>query len=175
MKALVVVDMQKDFCYKSGALYVEGAERIFDGTAAVIEKARERNMPVIFTQDWHREDDAEFRVWQKHCIMNTEGAEIVDELNPKKSDYYVKKRRYSAFFATDLDLLLRELGVRKIYVCGVVTNICVLHTVADAVLRGYEVAVIEDCTAALSEYDHEYGIKHMKNVLMADIISHKDF
>ena len=174
MDALIVVDMQKDFCYKNGSLYIEGVEKIFKPTKEVIEAARSR-MPVIFTQDWHREDDVEFKIWPKHCIMNTWGAEIIDELSAKKNDYYIKKRRYSAFFGTDLDLLLRELEVKKIYACGVVTNICVLHTVGDAVLRGYKVAVIKDCTAALSEYDHEYGLKHMENVFKAEIINSDEF
>ena len=175
MEALIVVDMQKDFCYKNGALYVQGVEKIFDSTAEVVGKAREKKIPVIFTQDWHRSDDVEFKIWPQHCVMNTKGAEVIDELEPQANDYYVKKRRYSAFFGTDLDLLLRELGVKKLYVCGVATNICVLHTVGDAVLRGYDVSVLKDCTAALSDYEYEYGLRHMENIFRARIIHSKDF
>ncbi len=174
MEALLVVDMQKDFCYKDGALYVPDAESIFDSTARVVKMARER-MPVIFTQDWHREDDVEFKIWPKHCVMGTVGAEIIDELEPRDEDYYIRKRRYSAFFGTDLDLLLRELGVKRLYICGVATNICVLHTAGDAVLRGYEVSVIEDCTKALSNYEQEYGIRHMQNVFNAEVITSGEF
>ncbi len=174
MEALIVVDMQKDFCYKDGALYIDGVEKIFEPTRKVIDAARKK-MPVIFTQDWHRDDDVEFRIWPKHCVMNTRGAEIIDELGAREDDYYVKKRRYSAFFGTDLDLLLRELNVSKVYICGVATNICVLHTAGDARLLGYDVAVIEDCTAALSEYDYEYGIRHMENIFRAEMITSEDF
>ncbi len=170
MDALVVVDMQKDFCYENGALFIgEHVKEIFEPLKKVIDWARSREIPVIFTQDWHREDDAEFKIWPKHCIAGSEGAEIVEELDPKPNDYYVKKRRYSAFFGTDLDLTLRELRVKRIAVGGVVTNICVLHTVADAIMRGYEVVVLKDCTTALSDYDYEYGIKHMERVLRAEI------
>ncbi len=176
MKALVVVDMQKDFCYPNGALFMgEHVKTIFKPLRKVVEHARSKKIPIIFTQDWHREDDAEFKIWPKHCIAGSEGAEIIDELNPQPTDHYVKKRRYSAFFGTDLDLTLRELGVKKLFVAGVVTNICVLHTVGDAVLRGYEVAVLKDCTAALSDYDYEYAMKHMQNVFKAEIISSADF
>ncbi|MDI9610136.1 MAG: isochorismatase family cysteine hydrolase [Archaeoglobaceae archaeon] len=174
MKALIVVDMQKDFCYRNGALYIKEAEKIFDSTRKVVEMAR-REMPVVFTQDWHREDDREFKIWPKHCIMETEGAEIIEELKPTKKDYFIKKRRYSAFFGTDLDLLLRELEVEEIFVCGVATNICVLHTAGDASIRGYKVYVIRDCTKALSDYDQEYALKHMKEVFNAEIITSKDF
>lgn len=175
MEVLVIVDMQKDFCYPQGTLYIKGVEKIFENTKKVVERARDRDIKVFFTQDWHREDDEEFKVWPKHCIMNTWGAEIIDELRPKKEDYYVKKRRYSAFFATDLDLTLRELKVEKIFLCGVATNICVLHTAGDATMKGYKVAIIEDCTKALSDFDQEYAIRHMKNVFNADIINSRDF
>ncbi|MEM0022650.1 MAG: isochorismatase family cysteine hydrolase [Archaeoglobaceae archaeon] len=175
MEALIVVDMQKDFCYRNGALYIENAEGIFEATKRVIDKARKKGMKIIFTQDWHRSDDEEFKIWPKHCIMNTWGAEIVDELKPREEDYIVKKRRYSAFFATDLDLTLRELKVEKIFICGVATNICVLHTAGDAAIRGYKVAIIEDCTKALSDYEQKYAIKHMKSVFNAEILSSKDF
>jgi len=175
MQALVVVDMQKDFCYPDGALFVGNHVRdIFEPLRKVIDSARTK-MPVIFTQDWHRSDDSEFKIWPPHCIMNTKGAEVIDELNPQKEDYYVKKRRYSAFYGTDLDLTLRELGVEKLYITGVVTNICVLHTASDAVLRNYSVAVIKDCTTALNDYDYEYAIKHMRDVLKAEIISSEEF
>lgn len=175
MDALIVVDMQKDFCYPDGSLYIgDHVRTIFDPIKKVIETARKK-MPIVFTQDWHRRDDPEFRIWRPHCIENTRGAEVIDEINPMPDDYYVKKRKYSAFFATDLDLILRELDVRRIYVVGVVTNICVLHTVADAVMRGYEVYVLKDCTAALTDYEYEYGMKHIKDVLKAKIISSEDF
>jgi nicotinamidase-related amidase len=175
MEALVVVDMQKDFCYRNGALYITGVERIFDATAEVVRRAREKGLPVIFTQDWHRKDDVEFRIWPQHCVMNTKGAEVIDELDPSENDYYIKKRRYSAFFGTDLDLLLRELGIKKLFICGVATNICVLHTAGDAVLRGYDVTVIKDCTAALSDYEYEYGLRHMENIFRAKIITSNEF
>jgi len=174
MDVLIVIDMQKDFCYRDGSLYVKGVENIFEPTKSVIDAAR-GSMPIVFTQDWHRHDDSEFKIWPKHCIMNTRGAEIIDELNPKEEDYYIKKRRYSAFFGTDLDLTLRELGIEKLYLTGVLTNICVLHTAGDAALRGYKVSVVKDCTAAITDYDYEYALHHMKNVFNAEVISLNDF
>ncbi|MCX8172672.1 MAG: cysteine hydrolase [Archaeoglobaceae archaeon] len=174
MKALLVVDMQKDFCYKWGALYIPNAEEIFGATKKVVKKARDK-IPVIFTQDWHREDDEEFKIWPKHCVMNSKGAEIIDELEPSPKDYFVKKRRYSAFFATDLDLLLREMKVDEVFICGVATNICVLHTAGDAAIRGYEVYILKDCTKTLGNYEYDYALTHMKNVFNAKIITSQDF
>lgn len=174
MKALLVIDMQKDFCYKNGTLYIPGAESIFEATKKVVKMARGK-IPIIFTQDWHREDDEEFKIWPKHCVMDTEGAEIIDELEATSKDYFIRKRRYSAFFGTDLDLLLRELKTEEIFICGVATNICVLHSAGDASIRGYKVFVIRDCTKALSDYDYEYALRHMKNVFNTRIITSEDF
>jgi nicotinamidase-related amidase len=175
MDALVVVDMQKDFCYKNGALYIgDHVREIFEPIEKVIETAGER-IPVFYTQDWHREDDIEFKIWPPHCVMNTEGAEIIDELKPVGGDYLIKKRRYSAFFGTDLDLTLRELNITRLFITGVATNICVLHTVSDAILLKYDVSVLRDCTATLNEYEYNYGLKHMSEVLNARIITSKDF
>ncbi len=173
--ALIVVDMQKDFCYPDGALYGgDHLKNIFEPLRRVVEEGRKK-MPVIYTQDWHRKDDVEFKIWPAHCVAGSRGAEIIDELEVREEDYVVKKRRYSAFFGTDLDLTLWELEVKRLYLTGVLTNICVLHTAGDAALRGYEVVVIKDCTAALNDYDYEYALKHMENVFQAKIIDSNEF
>lgn len=165
----MIVDMQKDFCYPEGALYAgDGVRKIFSPLRGVIERAR-GNIPVIFTQDWHRKDDREFKIWPAHCLINTEGAEVIDELKPREEDFYIKKRRYSGFYGTDLDLLLRELRVDGLILSGVLTNICVLHTAADAASRGYSVKLLKDCTFALTEYEYEYAIHHMEKVLNVEI------
>jgi|Deesub1362A_J573_1020465.scaffolds.fasta_scaffold00619_14 nicotinamidase-related amidase len=173
--AVIVVDMQKDFCYPDGSLFAgEHVKEIFSPLRDFIARARKQSL-VIFTQDWHRKDDPEFKIWPSHCIMGTEGAEVIDELEARETDYFIRKRRYSAFFSTDLDLVLRENGCRNIVLSGVLTNICVLHTAADAVSRGYEVWLLKDCTKALADYDYEYAINHMENVLNVKITDSSKF
>ncbi|MFP3909491.1 MAG: cysteine hydrolase family protein [Archaeoglobaceae archaeon] len=175
MYALLVIDMQKDFCYPNGALYLgEQVKNVFEPLKKVVEEARGK-MPIIYTMDWHRKDDVEFEVWPPHCVMGTEGAEIIDEVKPGEHDHVVKKRRYSAFYGTDLDLTLREMGVKELFVTGVASNICVLHTAADASLLNYGVSVIKDCSAAAGEYEYDYSLKHMKEVTGAKVISSEDF
>ncbi|RLI80773.1 cysteine hydrolase [Archaeoglobales archaeon] len=173
MDAVIVVDMQKDFCYPDGALYAgDEVKKIFSPLKQFLERARDK-VPIIFTQDWHRKDDKEFKIWPPHCIMNTEGAEVIDELEAREEDYYVRKRRYSAFYGTDLNLILRELKIDGLILAGVLTNICVLHTAADAASRGYDVNLLKDCTIALSEYEYKYAIHHMRNVLNVKITDSK--
>ncbi|MDF2957978.1 MAG: Nicotinamidase-related amidase [Candidatus Alkanophagales archaeon MCA70_species_1] len=168
--AIIIVDMQKDFCYENGALYVgDAAKNAIKSVKSLLQRTSVSQEHWVFTQDWHRDDDPEFKIWPKHCVAGTDGAEIVDELGVPEKSYVVKKRRYSAFFGTDLDLYLRERDIVTLIVTGVVTNICVLHTAADAVMHGYAVVVPEDCVAATSDYEQEYGLRHMKSVLNAKI------
>jgi len=79
-----------------------------------------------------------------HAIKGTEGVEVIDDIKPTSKDFVVERRRYSAFFETGLDLLLRELGVDTVVLTGLHTNICVKHTAADAFCRGYNIIVLKD-------------------------------
>lgn len=92
--ALVVKDMQKDFCYEDGALFMgEGVEEIIPKIRGLIEKAIRKKTHLIFAQDWHSPESEEFVVWGQHCIRDTRGAEIIDELSPfSKEEFVVKKR-----------------------------------------------------------------------------------
>ncbi|HID11347.1 MAG TPA: cysteine hydrolase, partial [Candidatus Latescibacteria bacterium] len=93
------------------------------------------------------------------------GAEVVQELAPQDGDLVIPKVSYSGFFRTDLEDRLRELGVEKLIITGCVTNICVLYTAVDALMRGYEVEVPEDCVAALDEEDGRFALKQIREVL----------
>jgi len=154
---------------------VERAERIIPKLKALLEWAREKGIPVIYACDAHRKGvDAELALWGDHAVEGTWGAQVIDELKPREGDFVVKKRRYSAFFGTDLDLLLRELGVRKLILTGLVTNVCVQHTAADAFFRGYELVVVRDCCEALSAEDHERALDYMRSVYGAKISTSED-
>jgi nicotinamidase-related amidase len=87
-----------------------------------------------------------------------------------EGDYIIPKRKYSGFFATGLDLLLRELGVRKLILTGIVTDICVLHTAADAYMLGYEIVILKDCVAALSKEDQQFALERMERLYNAQIL-----
>jgi len=175
--AVLVVDMQKDFCYEDGALFVgDAVRRIIPNIKALLEDARRKRLPLIFTQDWHLPEDDEFAVWGRHCVEYTRGAELIDELaevevEPEERAFVVRKTKYTAFFETELEVHLREKGIKKLIIVGVATNICVLHTAIDASLRGFEIIIPEDCVAALSNYEQEYSLYHIKNVLKGIVTS----
>ena len=159
--AVLVIDMLNDFV--TGALKCERATRIIPNIKRLVETAREKGIPVIYTNDTHLHAvDKEFQVWKQHAVSGTWGAQVVDELKPAEKDYVIHKRRYSAFFATDLDLLLRELNVDTLILTGLVTNVCVQHTAADAFFRGYKVIVLRDCVEAVNEETHTTALEYMK-------------
>ena len=159
--AVLVVDMLNDFV--SGVLKCESATRIIPNIKKLIENARERKVPVIYTNDTHLHGvDKEFQIWKPHAVSGTWGGEVIDELKPVETDYVIPKRRYSAFFATGLDLLLRELGVDTIVLTGLVTNVCIQHTAADAFFRGYKILVPQDCVEAVTEETHRKALEYMK-------------
>jgi len=153
--ALIVVDMQVDFASPKGKLFVKESRPTIPKIRSLVSKARKMKVPVIFTQDWHRPDDPEFSIWPAHAVEGTRGAQVIPELKPLRSDYFIRKRTYDAFFSTDLDLLLRQKGIANLVITGTVANICVLHTAGSARLRGYEIILPVDAISSLSPFDQE--------------------
>ena len=168
-EALLVIEMLNDFVEVGASLEVPAARKILPYVKRRIKEAREKQIPIIYVCDSHRENDEEFSRWPKHAISGTRGAEVVGELEPEKDDFIVRKRRYSAFLGTDLDLLLRELRVEKVHLVGVLTNICVFLTAIEAVMRNYEVFVYADSVAALSEQDHRFSLSQLEDVFKVKV------
>jgi len=171
MRALVLVDLQYDFC-PGGALAVPGG----DETIAVAQRLMPRFDIVVATQDWHPRDHASFAanhpgtspgqvvdldgqrqvLWPVHCVQDTRGAELHDGLDRRRISEVIRKGTdpridsYSGFFDnghqkdTGLAAWLKERGVRQLYVLGLATDYCVKLTVLDASELGFEVWVVED-------------------------------
>lgn len=151
--AVLVVDMQNDFVHERGSLRVPTAAATVEPIRTLLERARKAGGQVIYTQDWHVPDDPEFRIWPKHCVAGTWGAEIVAELSPQPGEPAVKKTSYDPFFRTELEELLRERGVEELVIVGTVANICVLHAAGSGALRGFRVTVPKNGVSALNEFD----------------------
>ncbi|MEP9373700.1 isochorismatase family cysteine hydrolase [Mesorhizobium sp. KR1-2] len=159
--AVIVVDMVNDFCKPGGAMVLPGYEALVAPQLSVIDAARKAGAPVIWVHDAHRRNMRRDREWVKrtpHCVEGTWGVEIIEDLGARDDEIHIIKRRYSAFFQTDLDMTLKDMLVDQIVVFGVVTNICVRSTVHDAFFNGYEVVVPSDCCAATGPREQESSL-----------------
>jgi len=163
--AILVNDMLNDFIH--GKLKCDGAKQIIPKIKVLLEKARQKNIPIFYCNDQHLPIDTyELKLWGPHAMKDTDGAKVINELNPSANDYIVPKRRYSSFDGTSLNSSLEGTyngkGVDSIIMTGVHTHICVKHTVYDAFVRGYNIIVAEDGVQAFTAEDHQAGLKYMK-------------
>lgn len=174
---LLIIDMQRDV--------VEGMVRPGAGAVPkireVLEACRKNKVPVIHVVRVHRPDGSDVEAFRKkkfaekpYLLEGSAGAEVVDELAPIPGEYVIRKRRFSAFFGTEMLLLLRSLGARTLVVCGVQTPNCVRATVVDAVEHDFMVVVLRDATKAQTPEVHEANLYDMQN-MGVELLDSKDF
>jgi ureidoacrylate peracid hydrolase len=190
--AVVVVDMQNDFGAEGGmfaraGIDVSASRRAIAPTASVLAAARRAGVPIVYLKMGFQPDlsDAgppESTNWLRHqhfgvgetvtapdgssgrqLIRGTWNTAIVDELAPESDDVIIDKHRFSGFYETDLDAMLRQRGVTQLVFAGWTTSVCVESTVRDAMFRDYRCVVLEDCTAepigsALPRSNHEASL-----------------
>jgi len=169
MEALLIIDMLNDFV--RGKFGFPGARRIVPTLRTLLEGWREGGKPVVYVCDSHPPDDPEFGLWGPHAIKGTEGARVIPELEPKEGERVVEKRRYSGFFGTNLQEMLEGVGAEGVVLTGVLTEVCVLHTAADAFFRGYRVTVVRDAVSSPSQKAHHWALKYMRKIYGARVTS----
>lgn len=174
---LVVVDMQNGFL-REGNLASDRCLAVLPAVRREVDHALATGRRVLFTADTHEVGDAEFAVFPEHCIRGTREADLVDELVPllERDDVLlVRKRRYSALFETEFEGHLHRFNIDSVRICGVCTDICVLHTTADLRNRDLPVTVAAQATATFDGPGHpgdavqEFALRHLNRVLGAKI------
>ncbi|HLH99847.1 MAG TPA: isochorismatase family cysteine hydrolase [Acidimicrobiales bacterium] len=188
-QALIVVDMQNGFCHPQGSLPAMGRglpdiERAVRGCMEAVASAREADLPVVFTRHLYRPGyadagpnfdlvGADLRAVGGLLAGSWDG-DVIDELEVTGADLIVDKCRYDAFLNTSLDRLLRGMGVTRVTVCGVVTNVCVESTVRAAFMRDYGVELIADACAAATRPLHEAALEVISHYRFAEVVSLAD-
>jgi nicotinamidase-related amidase len=168
--ALLVIDIQcggAEPASSSGIAVMDGFDRIVANAERVVAAARAAGLPVIFVQEIHRPSGVDFGreldgAEGIHCVEGAPGTELWPTLRPGPEDYFVPKRRYSAFFGTDLDILLTGLGTDTLFLIGGLTDVCVHYTFVDAHQRDFHCRVVEDCVIGSSEAAHEASLAAMR-------------
>lgn len=172
--AFLIIDMQNDFVEEGAPVECGPSGRALIPVIQSMKTwAYQNQIPVIYTQECHRPDLSDFGLEgdhePPHTLEGTPGVEIVSPLAPTQRDYLIRKRRYSAFFQTDLQMLLQGLGRDTVILCGVCTNICVYGTALDALQHGMHAIILSDGVAGTSEHYHNVFLEHME-FLVGDVI-----
>lgn len=166
---LIVVDIQKGcFCPEIPGIpgMPDYAARM-QAAADLVKAARAFDIPIVFVQEAHRPNGVDFGRELDgregiHCIETDETTHIADEVEMRADDYFIRKRRYSCFFGTDLEILLKGLKASTLILVGGLTDVCVHYTFVDSHQHDYYCRVVEDCVAGSSQMAHEASLRAME-------------
>jgi biuret amidohydrolase len=185
--AMIVVDMQNDFVAAGAPMETPAARAMVPRLAEALRLSRAAGTHVIFTAHVHRRDGCDMGVFddmhppiarRDALVDGTPGVDIYPDLAPLPGEHVIKKHRYSAFFGTDLDIILREWGIDTVIISGTTTENCCHATARDAMFRNYRVAFLSDATATYDYPDRGFGpmpnadVHHATLVILAASTAH---
>jgi len=166
---LLVIDIQKS-AFDDEMPGIPGMPEYsskMQAAANLVKAARGFDLPIVFVQEAHRPNRVDFGRELDgqegvHCIETDESTQIADEVEMRPDDYFIRKRRYSCFFGTDLEILLKGLKASTLILVGGLTDVCVHYTFADGHQHDYYCRVVEDCVAGSSHMAHEASLRAME-------------
>lgn len=164
--ALVLIDLQKESNFG-----IAGVENVIRQTKELIQMCRKQKIPIIYTRQINRDDTVGLSDEEPlkkdgtpvYYSTDTDNYKIFDEIAPEEGDIIIDKYRWSAFYATNLDLILRNLGVKHIMIGGFVTDGCLMTSVFDGYFRDYQINLVKDICGASNEGSHMAAILMMAN------------
>ncbi|KGX86951.1 cysteine hydrolase family protein [Pontibacillus marinus] len=172
--AVLIVDMINDFQFSHGETLLSETKKMLPNIIQLKQYAKQHHFPIIYVNDHYSLWQADLhRIYQK--CLHDQNRELLDQIVPHETDYFLIKPKHSAFHQTALQALLSELGIKHLIITGIAGNICVLFTANDAYMREYSLSVPQDCIASNDEQDNAYALKMMENVLKADITPTSQF
>lgn len=183
--ALIMIDMQRAYLEAESPVCIPGAKETVPACAELIRACRERGIPVVFVARCYRDDGSDvehprLEGWLKAgrpVSVSAQGilsGQFPEEFGVKPDDYIVVKPRFSAFFGTELDTLLRRLGVDSLLMAGTTTPNCIRTTAYDAIALEYNVAVAFDCTSSATEEIQRVNLEDMARIGV-QLVDSKDF
>ena len=177
--ALLIIDMQNDFVLDGAPLRVAQAKAVIPKILEVLRVFRARSLPVFHIVRIHRPDGSDVEITrqdlfrkQPFAVEGSPGSMIIAELSPIHGEYVIPKIRMSAFIGTELDLMLRNLGVSELVVTGIQTPNCIRTTVFDAIAYNYPVTLISDAVGAQSDEIHQSNVRDMANIGVKIVYAH---
>lgn len=170
--AFLIIDMQKDFNEVGAPFRVDCGLEAMPFIEKALEATRKTDIPIFHVFRHYRANGSDVELTRYDgfvqkgggCVTGTKGAEIMDSIKPVDGEYLIVKQRWSAFFNTELDGILRRLGVRQVILTGVQTPNCIRGTAWDANSLDYEVVCLTDGTNAANPEVHQANLNDMKNI-----------
>lgn len=180
-KALIIIDYTVDFVAENEALTCgEPGQHLEKKIISHLNHFLDEDELILFACDLHDENDSfhpETKLFPPHNIRNTKGRELYksvqtwfDQHKHLANVMWMDKTRYSSFVGTNLEQILRERKINQLYLTGVCTDICVLHTAVDAYNKGYDLYIFKDSVASFNQTGHDWALEHFKNSLGAIIL-----
>jgi biuret amidohydrolase len=177
--AIIVVDMQNDFVASGAPMETPAARAIVPKLVETLSMCRSAGVRVLYTAHVHRRDGCDMGLFddmhppiarRDALVDGTPGVEIYSDLAPAPGEHLIKKHRYSGFFGTDLDIILREWGIDTVIIAGTTTENCCHATARDAMFRNYRVVFLSDATATYDYPDRGFGAMVNRDVHLATLI-----
>lgn len=167
---LLVIDIQRGGAEPAdvaGITVMDGYPAMATTAQSIVAAARRAEIPVVFFQEVHRRSGVDFGreldgAEGIHCVEGEPGTELWPDLRPLEGDYHIAKRRYSCFFGTELDILLKGLRADRVVLIGSLTDVCVHYTFVDAHQRDFHCRVVEDCVIGSSVERHQAALDAMR-------------
>lgn len=170
--ALLLIDVINDLDFDEGPDLLSHALPMAEKLADFKRRLKALGVPAIYVNDNFGHWRSDFMMLVSHCLDNrVPGRAVVEKLQPEKDDLFVLKPKFSAFYSTTLEILLRQLGVRRLILTGMSGNVCVLFSAADAYMREFDIMVPADCLACINPDDKAHVLGFMQTVFKADIRS----
>lgn len=172
--ALLIIDMQHDFAVPGGACEVAGAHATIPTIRRVLTVFRDSGRPVFHLVREYRADGSDVEITRREAfnrtpmvVPGTPGVRIVPGLEPEAGEYRIVKQRFSAFMATELDLMLRRLKIERLVVTGTQLPFCLRATLFDGLCLGYDMTLLTDASSSRSAEIHQANIRDIRDVGIA--------
>ena len=168
--ALLLIDVVNDLEFDGGENLLPHALAMANALAALKHRVKAHGIPVIYANDNFGRWRSDFSKIVEHCLQaDMRGQPVVSQLRPDEDDYFILKPKHSAFFQTNLEILLEYLGAKTLMLTGMAGDICVLFSANDAYMRDFRIYIPSDCTASESNERNREALRLMERVLKADI------
>ena len=168
--ALLLIDVVNDLEFDGGENLLPHALAMANALAALKHRVKAHGIPVIYANDNFGRWRSDFSKIVEHCLQaDMRGQPVVSQLRPDEDDYFILKPKHSAFFQTNLEILLEYLGAKTLMLTGMAGDICVLFSANDAYMRDFRIYIPSDCTASESKERNREALRLMERVLKADI------